>query len=708
MGRGKRSLVLLMMLLLATTDVFGIAYQSESLRNFGAQIEVFSTDSVLTPQQALNTHNFVKQDDAVLNLGVSSQHHWLKFTVSNNNLDQLRLIIAFPTLDEIDFNYFVGDSIVQEKSGISLPFSKREFHYQDFVSKIPQAREVTVLIRIKNGSQVIVPTTISNESNYLKPLMRKDHFIGIYAGFILVMLFYNLFIYISTRDKNYLLYLIYILTVGFAQFVLQGYSFRFLTPESPSLSVLSVYFAGIVSGLSVIFFVRYFLQVKQRAPWFNTALDAFVVLYLICFALLIFGYYNFCYNLINLTASSGVIVLSGVAFHIAWKGYRPARFFVVAWSIFLVSIVLFVLKDFGVVPYNQLTVYSMPIGSAIEVVVLALALADKINILQDENKIARENELLLLKENEKLIREQNTLLERKVAERTLELQISKDNLEETLHTLKNAQSQLVSQEKMASLGQLTAGIAHEINNPINFVSSNVGPLRRDIEDLKEIIDKYDDVTSPEECMEIRAEVEKLKKELDYSYLLVEIDQLLSGIQEGAGRTSEIVKSLKNFSRLDEIESKVADIHEGINSTLVILKSGTKKNVQVVTDFDESIEPFECYPGKLNQVFSNLIVNGIQALTNEDNPTSNPMMTITTKNLDKEVSISIKDNGPGIPKEIQDKIFEPFFTTKDVGEGTGLGLSIVFSIIETHRGSVQVNSEPDKGTEFLITLPKALF
>lgn len=348
----------------------------------------------------------------------------------------------------------------------------------------------------------------------------------------------------------------------------------------------------------------------------------------------------------------------------------------------------------------------MQAASSIEMALLSFALADKINVLTTEKEESRLRELNALKENEQLTREQNVILESKVRERTKELLEANLELESVLYNLKNAQTQLVSQEKMASLGQLTAGIAHEINNPINFVSSNINPLRRDIKDLLEVIEKYRSIVSADEFKAKRKEVEVFLEEIDFGYVIKEIDQLVNGIQEGADRTAEIVKGLKNFSRLDEVESKSANLHEGIDSTLLIILSGSKVKVEIVKDYDENIIEIECFPGKLNQVFSNILSNGFQAMEN-NLPENPPSMKITTKQMKEHVSLSFKDNGPGIPAKTIEKIYEPFFTTKEVGEGTGLGLSIVFSIIESHKGKIEVNSEPPNGTEFLITLPKSI-
>ncbi len=265
------------------------------------------------------------------------------------------------------------------------------------------------------------------------------------------------------------------------------------------------------------------------------------------------------------------------------------------------------------------------------------------------------------------------------------------------HSLEEAQNKLVQSEKMASLGQLTAGVAHEINNPVNFVLSNVNPLKRDINDVINVQKKYEEVIKYHNLENQFAEIEKFKNDLDYEYTLNEIDKLLEGIEEGGNRTAEIVKGLRNFSRLDESEMKIANINECVDSTLMMLKNQFKNRIEIEKDFSEVPDIF-CYPGKLNQVFMNLLSNAGQAIDGKGK------IIIKTWNNDQSIFVSITDDGKGMDENTKSKIFEPFFTTKDVGEGTGLGLSISYGIIQDHNGSIDVKSELKKGTEFIISLP----
>lgn len=269
------------------------------------------------------------------------------------------------------------------------------------------------------------------------------------------------------------------------------------------------------------------------------------------------------------------------------------------------------------------------------------------------------------------------------------------NLDSKNLELRTMQSQLVHQEKMASLGRMVAGIAHELNNPVNFVHGNVPYLREYFLDLKKIIDALEAIPT-----EYRNSIDAIKKQCKYEFLIADLDNIIADLGEGSERIRQIIKNLRSFSRLDEAELKEASIQEGIESTIKILNQyyGRDK-IPVQTAFAE-MPPVVCYPGKLNQVWMNLLSNAAQAVS--DKP--DPLVQVKTE-LDGEwVTISISDNGTGIKASDQSKIFEPFYTTKPVGQGTGLGLSICHSIIERHGGSIWFESALGEGTTFKVRIP----
>ncbi|HBB33758.1 MAG TPA: hypothetical protein DDZ80_19285 [Cyanobacteria bacterium UBA8803] len=300
----------------------------------------------------------------------------------------------------------------------------------------------------------------------------------------------------------------------------------------------------------------------------------------------------------------------------------------------------------------------------------------------------------------------NDISDRKLAE--AREQAKTQQLEQTLRELTQTQAQLIQSEKMSSLGQLVAGVAHEINNPVSFVSGNLEHANHYFQQLLDLIDAYQQ-HYPNPPAAIQAQME----EIDFNFLARDLPRLLDSMQVGADRISEIVKSLRNFSRLDEAEVKRVDIHEGLDSNLMILQhklkaQGQQAEIQIFKEYG-NLPKVECYPGQLNQVFMNLLTNAIDALE-EKRVTSNlaesPWIRIRTEVKDAHcVLIRIADNGTGMTETTTQRLFDPFFTTKPVGKGTGLGLSISYQIVlEKHKGQLLVNSELGIGTEFTIELP----
>jgi len=274
---------------------------------------------------------------------------------------------------------------------------------------------------------------------------------------------------------------------------------------------------------------------------------------------------------------------------------------------------------------------------------------------------------------------------------------SKKELQQVIDKLKSTQTQLIQSEKMASLGQLTAGIAHEINNPVNFVYAGSEALSYNLQQLMEILNAYVAMDGEMADFEQFALVQKLKEQFYFEELKSDIFGLIDDIRIGAERTAEIVKGLRNFSRLDEHDKKLADVNQCLDSTLILLRNQFKDRIELVKNYGD-IPPLHCYPGQINQVFMNILSNAIQAISGEGR------IELTTQAKGGFLEVRIQDNGSGIPEEIKDKIFDPFFTTKEVGDGTGLGLSISYGIIKKHEGEISLESKPGEGTCFTIKLP----
>lgn len=299
-----------------------------------------------------------------------------------------------------------------------------------------------------------------------------------------------------------------------------------------------------------------------------------------------------------------------------------------------------------------------------------------------------------------------------LTQRDRQIQHQLEELNQTLKKLQETQAYLVQSEKMSSLGQMIAGIAHEINNPVNFIHGNLTYVKQYTDDLLQVINLYET-----ECPDISPEMQEEIAEIELDYLKDDLPKILQSMRGGTDRIRAIVLSLRNFSRLDESDLKAVNIHEGIDSTLLILQSRLHENSQrpeiaIIKEYGE-LPLVECYAGQLNQVFMNILANGIDALDKLSSERSfaenqgDPLwIKISTEVLPENwVNIKILDNGIGIPEELRSRIFDPFFTTKDVGKGTGLGLSISYQIVvEKHGGKLFCESSSDRGISFVISLP----
>ncbi len=341
------------------------------------------------------------------------------------------------------------------------------------------------------------------------------------------------------------------------------------------------------------------------------------------------------------------------------------------------------------------------------------------------------------KQEEEALQQAYDNLEKRVAERTAELQAANSRLREeveirsqteealrqsqqrltqqatqletTLRELRNTQAQLIHTEKMSGLGQLVAGVAHEINNPVGFIHGNLEHASHYVQDLLRLINCYQQ-HYPHPDPKIQAELE----DIDLDFIVADMPKLLASMNQGTQRIKAIVESLRHFSGLNEAQYKPVALHQSLNSTLRVLQhrlqgDGQQQAIELIRDYDPTLTKVDCFPGQLNQAFANVISNAIDALRDQEKAQSQgeyvPTLTVETQHLGDRVRISFSDNGPGMDESVRSRIFDPFFTTKPVGRGTGLGLSTTYQIIvEKHRGSLTCTSQPQQGTSIALELP----
>lgn len=362
----------------------------------------------------------------------------------------------------------------------------------------------------------------------------------------------------------------------------------------------------------------------------------------------------------------------------------------------LVAATLVILLTFTVarrisVPVKDLTIGARRIASGDFGERVSAKRRDEIGDLADTfNEMAAS-----LEERSRALIELNRSLEEKVAERTRALEQSHREVNKAYNELKETQVQLVQSEKMASLGQLVAGIAHEIKNPLNFIYGNTDFLKKYVDELKQLIGVLE--TRMPSDGESRTEIDRFKRTINYDFVIEDLDTLIRNFEEGAKRIHDIIGDLRTFSRIDSDQLRAVDIHEPINLALNLMRNEYRDRVRIHKEFSD-LPPVQCDPGKISQVIMNLLVNACHAIPGEGD------IWIRTFPANGDLVIEIEDSGQGIPSENLGKVFEPFFTTKPVGKGTGLGLSISYGIIKQHRGTISVESARGKRTRFTVHLP----
>lgn len=580
--------------------------------------------------------------------------------------------LAYSLLDTVEvWTYDISGSFNRIYStGQSFKFNTRPYPSSDFVFPVLDGVK-TYYFKIYSSKPIVLPFEVHSSQSLFQALTHKDLLIGVFIGIILVMFLYNLVILFITRDKVYSYYVVYLFTLLFTQTALFGYTDRFIFQNSPIINQKFAVLSGALIGIATAFFMINFLQLRKKAPILAKQVILFAILDVVGILFLFLNLEVLAFHWVNFIALYGSIIGLIAGIKLSAAGYKPAKFFLTAWTIFLCSVIIFALINLGVIPYNKYLHGSMLIGSSIEAILLSIALADRINVLRQEKEVSQAQALRMAQENELIIQEQNIILEEQVKLRTQELQETNIELKVTLDNLNATHTKLAQSEKMASLGVLTAGIAHEINNPLNYIHGGYTAISE----------------------ELKSNNKDIKKE--------DIREYLQWIKSGTDRANKIVKSLNIYSRSNDDNTEECNLNSIIEDCIAILDHRTNGRIKIKQRLDNNLGVVEGNNGKLHQVILNLLVNAIDSIEDEG------LINISSIMKDNQVIIIIEDNGHGISKEDLDRILDPFFTTKSPGKGTGLGLSISQSIIQEHKGKIQFKSELNKGTDVTLTLPKKI-
>jgi signal transduction histidine kinase len=687
----------------------------DNLLEIGSSSEILEDkDNVLTIEAVMHSDKFKKINRRIPNLGLTNSSFWIKFQLTNlTDESHLLIELAEPTVDEVTlYRIFLDSSYAETKISENEVFSSRKYFDPNYLFdiNIPKGETRTFFIKVISKQQIQLPLFVGTQLTILHSIKFKDIFSGMYFGLMLIMIFYNLFIYITVRDKSYFFYVVYIAVMLLTQASSQGYTFQLLWPNNTWMAIHSLFLFPAIAGMTFIEFTKVFLEMRKNLPkmWRGTFIIQFF--YLIGIVTTLTSYHIFGYKLIELTAGF-ISIYMLIAAALLSRKYRPARFYLIAWTIFLAGVIVFVLKDFEVLPYNNFTRYGMQIGSAIETVLLSFALADRINILRKEKEVAQANELKERLEKQQILEQQNSRLEREVSGATQELRkkntvlnTMNSKLEQTLKALKEAQLKLVQTEKMSAVVQLSAGMAHEINNAMHITRQSHDSIEKGIKDLNTLNKHYQEINW--DAIDLKKQLQShrnLSKEMDLDYLLVELADMLKTASFGVNKTVGICNQLASYSQINQEEFRPISLKENMNALLKLVEFSLIGEIRIDKDF-EGLPMINCYGRALNLTFQNVLKNAVQAIHEKGIPENEGIIKISIRQVENMVVIKFTDNGVGMNKETKSRAFDLFYTSKEIGQGRGLGLADAYSTLKNHDGFIEIESEIGKGSVVSLIFP----
>ena len=624
--------------------------------------------------------NFVPLDRSTLNLGITRDACWVRATLLNRSQEsEWVLEIAYPPLDYIDLFVERSDgTIVQSKGGDRLPFEKRfiPFRNSNFRVDLPTGVPIQIWLRVQSSSALQLPVEIYTTLNYAERIADESFGFGLYYGLLFMVLAFNVVLALMTRDNIYVGYIGYLVSYLVFQLSLNGYLFAYLLGDTPGVANALLLFSFFLAVVGALTFTRIFLDLNTTLP------SADRILKLASYACL-FG--TVAATLLDYGTLIGVAAPVGVAFPIlvlwagiqVWRqGYKHARLFVVAWSCFLVACVIFGLRALGLVPANAFTLYAIQVGSTLEVLLLTVAIGDRITRLRTERDSAND-----------ALTDSYALLDEEMVRRN-KLRAEVNALREEVA---RTSDQLISADKLATLGTVLAGIAHDIANPSSLILTRSIQLRKLSDDTEGFLNTLlGDVDDPES--------QEVKRE--FSSLFDRARHLAQEVELAAMQINSINSAVRNQAREDDWLSGVK-IDEVIDECLVIL-SLSFTDIEVRRQQSDGVV-LTCSRSRLGQAVMNLLKNAADSihLASEEG-----VVQITTAYEGEGVLLRVEDSGPGIEPSDVHKVFDIFYTTKEVGKGTGLGLPIVARVVEEHGGRIDVEESAELGgASFSILLPK---
>jgi len=639
-------------------------------------------------------NSFKTSNKPILNFGFTESAYWLRFTFKNTDSENLVLEIAHAFLPVTDLYYKdSAGKTIEMRAGYTIPLNQKIIRHHFQVFPLPKGNH-DFYVRLMSNSHPI-RARIYKESVYDIKTYRQRLVYGFFIGCMFFVILSNLFFYFSLRNKLYLFYAgIVVVYLSYASAVMDGFILYFV----PHIDLMFWYITIPTIGVPLqMIYALVFLEVKKYSPKLQQ-ITVWLIAYFVLYAII-----KFWLPLTTVLAMNTVhalisfFMMGYLGYATGKRGNRLGHYFALAYFIYFVLVLMEATYIQIGKPAYFFELSHVSLATLIEAFILSFLLSKRFEFeKEDAEKQRHEAQAQLLEktmENERIVKEQNATLEKRVEERTKALR-------DTVEDLKQTQVRLIQSEKLASLGELTAGIAHEIQNPLNFVNNFSEVNRELIAELKEEIKKGN-------FEEVRLIANDIEENEDKIY-------------HHGTRADAIVKSMLQHSRASAGIKEPTNINSLADEYIRLSYHGLRAkdksfNADFKADFDESIEKINVVPQDIGRVLLNLFNNAFYAVSKPSNSRKGeqwkPLVSVTTRKINipptgevRSIEIRISDNGNGISPNIIDKIFQPFFTTKPTGQGTGLGLSLAYDIIKAHGGEIKVETKEREGSEFIIQLP----
>ncbi|GAB4038017.1 hypothetical protein GCM10028809_54990 [Spirosoma gilvum] len=663
--------------------------------------------SVQALLQNPNQYRFVPTQHELIKPYYRQFEYWFRFELTNQTASDLFLHFVYAGTEFITV-YEVADGrlLATHQLGTLQPQRTYTFLKSNEVcpTSVRQGQTHVFYVQMRGVFTTAMPIYAKATNTLLQTLHRDDLFYGLYYGFILIIIIYSLLLYARLRENDTLLYSIWVIFMGLQLALFRGHTNEFFWSSNPAIERYATVLAGL-TGLVHIPFTLAFLRLREKAPLFYKIGIGILTLYAIGIVL----------NLIGISASVGenrrldfvpqIAMLEGIfsvtaGIIILRRGFQPALFYVIGNLVFFASIFLYLAYATGALAYSFWTYNSLHLGSGIEIILFTLALTNKVNQLKQQQEAAVREQLRLAEANRQLVEQQNTILEEKVSLRTAELHSQKEELQKTLTTLRTTQAQLIQQAKLASLGDVTAGIAHEILNPLNFVNNFARLSVGLADDMEEGIQTSDYGLVTDAMGDIRKNLQSIAQNGQRAAAIVGnmLEHARTGGTSGPRQPADLNALADQYINLS------------YNGLLAKDKSGSmaQLNIKLMAELDPTVGKIDLVPQDMGRVLMNLFNNAFYEVIQKarKQPADyQPTVSVRTERMANEVKLTVYDNGAGIPEAIRAKIFQPFFTTKPTGQGIGLGLSLSYDIVTNgHGGRVDVHTEVGHFTEFYVYLP----